>query len=264
MSKRSQVDAVCGACTQAIKSGATCRWRSALPCCAAPPMRWRRTAAVLRAAGQRGAQDLGDAWPRCARRWTSSATTPTRPQRIMQPHVTAGVDRRDQHPAPARPRRVGLHQSLELPAGDLCRPGGRGAGGRQHRAAKPAEQTPGVAAGCGGPAACGRCAGAMPCSCCTARAKPWARRWWRSPAWRACVHRLHPGGQNHQPRAGRERRPDRAADRRDRRHQRHAGRQHRAARAGGRRGGAERLPQRRPALLGAAPAVRARGALPTA
>ena len=54
-------------------------------------------------------------------------------------------------------------------------------------------------------------------------------------------------------------RPDRAADRRDRRHQRDDRRQHRAARAGGRRRRAERLSQRRPALLGAAPAVRARG-----
>jgi RHH-type proline utilization regulon transcriptional repressor/proline dehydrogenase/delta 1-pyrroline-5-carboxylate dehydrogenase len=47
---------------------------------------------------------------------------------------------------------------------------------------------------------------------------------------------------HHQPRAGRQRRPHRAADCRDRRHQRHAGGQHRVARAGGRCGGAKRLP----------------------
>jgi RHH-type transcriptional regulator, proline utilization regulon repressor / proline dehydrogenase / delta 1-pyrroline-5-carboxylate dehydrogenase len=79
------------------------------------------------------------------------------------------------------------------------------------------------------------------------------------PAWPAWCSPAHPGGQDHPARAGRQGRPHRAADRRDRRHQRHAGGQHGPARAGGRRGGAERLPQRRPALLGAAPAVRARG-----
>ena len=57
-----------------------------------------------------------------------------------------------------------------------------------------------------------------------------------------CFTGSHRGGAAHQPRAGRERRPDRAADRRDRRHQRDGGRQHRPARAGGRRGRAERLP----------------------
>jgi RHH-type proline utilization regulon transcriptional repressor/proline dehydrogenase/delta 1-pyrroline-5-carboxylate dehydrogenase len=58
--------------------------------------------------------------------------------------------------------------------------------------------------------------------------------------------------------ARRQGRPDRAADRRDRRHQRDGGRLDRAARAGGRRRGAERVPLGRPALLGAAAAVRAR------
>ncbi len=73
------------------------------------------------------------------------------------------------------------------------------------------------------------------------------------------LHRLDAGGQDHPARAGGQGRPHRAADRRDRRHQRDAGGLHRAARAGGRRRGAERLPLGRPALLGAAPAVRARG-----
>ena len=76
---------------------------------------------------------------------------------------------------------------------------------------------------------------------------------------RRVLHRLDRGGTRHQPHAGAEGRPHRAADRRDRRHQRDDRRQHRAARAGGRRGRAKRVPLGRPALLGAAPAVRARG-----
>ena len=55
--------------------------------------------------------------------------------------------------------------------------------------------------------------------------------------------------------ARRQERPDRAADRRDRRHQRHDRRRHGAARAGGRRRRDLGLPLRRPALLGAAPAL---------
>ena len=63
----------------------------------------------------------------------------------------------------------------------------------------------------------------------------------------------------HQPDARRQGRPDRAADRRDRRHQRHDRRRDRAARAGRRRCRHLGLPLRRPALLGAAAAVRAGG-----
>ena len=126
--------------------------------------------------------------------------------------------------------------------------------------AKPAEQTPAIALEAVRAAARGRRARATRCSCCTAPAKPSARRWWPQPAHRRRgVHRLDPGRQDHPARAGGQGRRHRAADRRDRRHQRHGGRLHRAARAGGRRGGAERLPLGRPALLGAAPAVRARG-----
>ena len=51
--------------------------------------------------------------------------------------------------------------------------------------AKPAEQTPAVALGSGRAAARGRRAAPMRCSCCTARAKPSAPRWWRRPAWPA-------------------------------------------------------------------------------
>jgi RHH-type proline utilization regulon transcriptional repressor/proline dehydrogenase/delta 1-pyrroline-5-carboxylate dehydrogenase len=71
------------------------------------------------------------AWPRCARRWTSAATTRDQAERAWPTR-----------PCPAPPakatccacmaRRVRLHQPVELPAGHLCRPGGGRAGGRQH------------------------------------------------------------------------------------------------------------------------------------
>jgi RHH-type proline utilization regulon transcriptional repressor/proline dehydrogenase/delta 1-pyrroline-5-carboxylate dehydrogenase len=166
------------------------------------------------------------------------------------------ADRARARPGPdAGPRRVRLHQPLELPAGHLHRPGGGRAGGRQrwppsrpsrrpvalkmvellHEAGVPADALvllhgPGETVGAG-LVAHARTAGV----CFTGS---------------TAVARSSTG-------AGRQARPRRAADRRDRRPQRHGGRLHRAARAGGRRRGAERLPLGRPALLGAAPAVRA-------
>jgi RHH-type proline utilization regulon transcriptional repressor/proline dehydrogenase/delta 1-pyrroline-5-carboxylate dehydrogenase len=56
--------------------------------------------------------------------------------------------------------------------------------------AKPAEQTPGVAleaVRCCTPPACRP----TRCSCCTAPARPWARRWWRCRSGRRGLHRLH-------------------------------------------------------------------------
>jgi proline dehydrogenase len=51
------------------------------------------------------------------------------------PHrAAARPDRREQHPAAVRARGVRVHQPVELPAGDLHRPGGRGACGRQRGA----------------------------------------------------------------------------------------------------------------------------------
>ena len=73
------------------------------------------------------------------------------------------------------------------------------------------------------------------------------------------LHRLDRGRAADQPRACREGRADRAADRRDRRHQRHDRRRDRASRAGRRRRRHLGLPLRRPALLGAAAALRAGG-----
>jgi RHH-type proline utilization regulon transcriptional repressor/proline dehydrogenase/delta 1-pyrroline-5-carboxylate dehydrogenase len=124
--------------------------------------------------------------------------------------------------------------------------------------AKPAEQTPAIARRSRRAAACGRrAADAL-------QLLPGDRRDGRRRAGRRAghrgrgVHRLDRGRARHRPGARRQGRPDRAADRRDRRHQRDGGGLDRAARAGGRRRGAERLPLGRPALLGAAAAVRAR------
>ena len=79
----------------------------------------------------------------------------------------------------------------------------------------------------------------------------------RSARRRRRLHRLDGSRPPHQPRARRQGRADRAADRRDRRHQCHDRRRHRAARAGDRRRHHLGLPLRRPALFGVAPAVRA-------
>ena len=72
---------------------------------------------------------------------------------------------------------------------------------------------------------------------------------------RGRVHRLDPDRLGDQPRARRQGRADRAADRRDRRPERDAGRFLGAARAGGRRRAGVLVPLGRSALLGAARAV---------
>ena len=71
------------------------------------------------------------------------------------------------------------------------------------------------------------------------------------------LHRLDGGCAHHQPHACQQGCRHRPADRGDRRHQRDDRRCDRSARAGGRRRGDVRLPLRRPALLGPAPALRA-------
>ena len=102
--------------------------------CAAPRTPCRRAAAPVRVAGEGRLQDLGRrACRRCARPSTSCATTPWR---------RSGCCSRS--PCPARPAKatccaspraaLGVHQPLEFPARHLHRPGGRGAGHRQHRA----------------------------------------------------------------------------------------------------------------------------------
>jgi hypothetical protein len=52
---------------------------------------------------------------------------------ILAADPPARPDRRAQQPVAARPRRLRLHQSVEFPAGDLCRPDRRGTGRRQYR-----------------------------------------------------------------------------------------------------------------------------------
>ena len=89
---------------------------------------------------------------------------------------SARPDRREQRAAPARPRRVRLHQPVELPARDLRRPGGGGArrrqrGGRQAGRADAGRRR----------SAWSRCCTRPACRptrsrCCTARARRWAPR----------------------------------------------------------------------------------------
>ena len=122
--------------------------------------------------------------------------------------------------------------------------------------AKPAEQTPLIAAEAvrllheaGVPtfrAASG--AGRRPDRSGAGRASRYRRR---------RLHRLDRGGALDQPHARRQGRPDRAADRGNRRHQCHDRRCHRAARTGRRRCRDLGVPLGRPALLGAAAVVRA-------
>ena len=154
---------------------------------------------------------------------------------------------------------VGLHQPVEFPARDLHRPGGGGAGHRQHGAGQAGRADAGHRARGGRAAACRRRAARRAAA--AARPRRNGGRGAGGSAGRGGrgVHRLDAGGEADPPRARCQGRPDRAADRRNRRHQRDAGRFERAARAGGRRRGAERVPLGRPALLGAAPAGAAPG-----
>ena len=69
-----------------------------------------------------------------------------RPRRFRRARAAARPDRRAQRDRAARPRRLRLHLAVEFPAGDLHRPDRRGARRRQRGVAKPAEQTPLVAA----------------------------------------------------------------------------------------------------------------------
>ena len=124
--------------------------------------------------------------------------------------------------------------------------------------AKPAEQTPLIAVGGGAHPVRGRRA--------ASGAAPTARRWQGRrhpgrgfPYGRCRVHRIDRGCAFDQPRAGREGCSDRAADCRDRRHQFDDRRRYRTAGAGDRRRRRLGVSLGRPALLGAADAMRARG-----
>jgi RHH-type proline utilization regulon transcriptional repressor/proline dehydrogenase/delta 1-pyrroline-5-carboxylate dehydrogenase len=103
-------------------------------------------ARVLRPAGEGGAQDPGRRHLRGAR---GGGLLPLLRPAGPGPAAAAGAarpHRRAQHPAPARPRRLRLHQPLELPAGHLHRPGGGRAGGRQCGGRQAGRADPAVAA----------------------------------------------------------------------------------------------------------------------
>ena len=127
--------------------------------------------------------------------------------------------------------------------------------------AKPAPQTPLIAAAAVRLALRGRRAPADVLALLPGRRRRSARPWSPTRAWPASPSPARPPapGASPAPCWRTRRRPDSSPDRRDRRPQRHAGRFHRPARTGGRRRDHLGLPQRRPALLGPAPALPARG-----
>ena len=196
---------------------------------------------------------------KCARRPTSAATTRCRRRSISAPQDAARPRRRAQRAAPARPRRVRLHQPVELPARHLHRPGRRRARRRQH-GDRQAGRADAAHRTCARSRSCARPASRPTPRCCvvgdgeTVGAPLVADPRIAGVAFTGSVEtaRLH------QPGAGAARRPDRAADRRDRRRERDARRLLGASRAGGGRHGGLGLPERRPALLGAAHPLRRR------
>ena len=109
------------------------------------------------AAGRRRQDARRCASPRCARRSTSAATTPPRRDARSTPQPMPGPTGETQRAALSRPRRVRLHQPVEFPAGDLPRPGRGGArrrqrGGGQARRADAADRRRGGAAAASRPA----------------------------------------------------------------------------------------------------------------
>ena len=103
-----------------------------------PRARRRCTAGAPRGvhqpAGARGRQDAAGRGGRDPRgdRFLPLLRGP-RPRALRCAPGAARADRGAQHPLTARPRRVRVHQPVELPAGDLHRPDQRRPGGRQQR-----------------------------------------------------------------------------------------------------------------------------------
>ncbi len=107
----------------------------------------------------------------------------------------ARPDGGEQRGVAARPRRVRLHQPVELPARDLHGPGRRGAGRGQCRG-REARRADAAGGGAGGAAAAA--GGACPptrCTSCRATARRWADDSWptrESPAWLSRARRRPP------------------------------------------------------------------------
>ena len=224
----------------------------------------RRSAGAAARAFHRAAADARAARPstmrspRCARPSISAATTPREGRKLFgDGEPLPGPTGESNRAAAARPRRLRRDLAVELSAGDLSGPGGGGADGRQRGGGK-ARRTDAADRGGGrAPAASRPACPPRRCISCPATAAS-ARRWSRIPTSPASSSPARPRSRASINRdARRQGRPDRAADRGDRRHQRDDRRRHRAARAGRRRRRDLGVPLGRPALLGAAPAVRA-------
>jgi RHH-type transcriptional regulator, proline utilization regulon repressor / proline dehydrogenase / delta 1-pyrroline-5-carboxylate dehydrogenase len=134
----------------------------------APPTRWRRHA---RAAGPLLVREAGKT---CA-----NAVAEVREAVDFLRYYAARCARlRQRHPPAAGPG--GVHQPVELPAGHLHRPGGRGAGRRQ-RGAGQAGRADAAGRRRGGALLHEAGVPRARCSCCPAAARPWAPRWWPMP-----------------------------------------------------------------------------------
>ncbi len=180
------------------------RWRACTPVFARGtlPLAAAR-AAVLRRAADRlqarlpefcallvkeGHKTLGDAVAEVREAIDFCATTPSRREDKLATDSAAGSDRRAQHAAAARARRVRLHQPVELPARDLHRAGrGRAGVPATAVAAKPAEQTPCRGAGDGRACCTTPVCRPMRWCCCTVPAKRSAPRWSPTRAPPACA-----------------------------------------------------------------------------
>ena len=162
-----------------------------------------------------------------------------------------GRPARARYAAVSWPRRLRLHQPVEFSARDLHRPDhGRTrrrqcGGGETRRADAARRRRSGAPVSPRGHSGDGAASRPRRRHCRRLSRRPSRRR-------RRRLHRLDRGRPHHQPDACRKGRPDRSADRRDRRHQCDDRRCHRAARAGDRRRRHFGLPFGRPALLGAA------------
>ena len=179
-----QVDAAVAALRSGLRRLARDAGRAARRAsCAAPPTRWKRGCPTCaRCWSRKRARPGATAWPKCARRWTSCATTPTKP--------SASCSR---WRCPARPARATScactargpwvcispwNFPLAIFTGQVAAALATG----NTVLAKPAEQTPAIAARSGRSCCTTPACRAMRCNCCTAPAKPSARRWWPTRA----------------------------------------------------------------------------------